>query len=204
MEDRLQRAQDRAERLQGKVQAAQWERDEARAERDSLRRRLSYYRGVPDQLASETRWLARILYSETNRPKEMRLVAWSVRNRVQNCHRGHCTYEATAQSNSQYSALQPWHPDYHRAMHPSGALWEKAVEVAHAVRYAPEALRPFSRQVMHFVSPHALASYPDWVRHGREVVAVGPEGRRYFSRTPTVMDHNRFSFLELPTGQPHS
>ena len=55
----------------------------------------------------ETLWLARCVYSETNRPEEMELVAWTIRNRVETRYRGQSTYRGTVLDPFQFSAFNP-------------------------------------------------------------------------------------------------
>ncbi len=122
---------------------------------------------------TEILWLARIVYSETKRPHEQRLVAWVVRNRVDTGYTGR-TYEAVANHSSQFSGLQPSDPRYEhnisRWWESSGTSWKSALKIAKEVYFAPESERPFSVTTRHFYSPVAV-SKPDWAR-GREAVRV--------------------------------
>jgi spore germination cell wall hydrolase CwlJ-like protein len=121
----------------------------------------------------EILWLARIVYSETKRPHEQRLVAWVVRNRVDTGYTGQ-TYEAVANHSSQFSGLQPSDPRYEHNMSrwwaSQGHSWNNALRIAKEVYFAPESERPFSVTTRHFYSPVAV-SKPDWAR-GREAVRV--------------------------------
>jgi hypothetical protein len=132
--------------------------------------------GTPVMTATDKReilWLARILYSETKRAHEQRLVAWVVRNRVDTSYRGR-TYEAVANSSAQFSGLQPSDPRYEHNMSrwwaSNGESWESALKIAKEVYFAPESERPFSVTTRHFYSPVAV-SKPAWAR-GHEAVGV--------------------------------
>lgn len=121
----------------------------------------------------EILWLARILYSETKRAHEQRLVAWVVRNRVDTGYTGR-TYERVANHSAQFSGLQPFDPRYEHNMsrwwESSGESWKSALAIAKEVYFAPESERPFSVTTRHFYSPVAV-SKPAWAK-GREAVRV--------------------------------
>lgn len=121
----------------------------------------------------EILWLARIVYSETKRPHEQRLIAWVVRNRVDTGYTGR-TYESVANESSQFSGLQKSDPRYEHNMSrwwaSNGDSWKSALAVAKDVYFAPERERPFAITTRHFYSPVAV-SKPDWAR-GREAVHV--------------------------------
>lgn len=121
----------------------------------------------------EILWLARIVYSETKRPHEQRLIAWVVRNRVDTGYTGR-TYERVANESSQFSGLQKSDPRYEHNMSrwwaSSGESWKSALAIAKDVYFAPESERPFAITTRHFYSPVAV-NKPDWAR-GREAVHV--------------------------------
>ena len=144
--------------------------------KDAQDRALYTDGGTPVMTATDKReilWLARILYSETKRAHEQRLVAWVVRNRVDTGYRGR-TYEAVANSSAQFSGLQPSDPRYEHNMSrwwaSNGESWESALKIAKEVYFAPESERPFSVTTRHFYSPVAV-SKPAWAR-GQEAVRV--------------------------------
>ncbi len=65
-------------------------------------------------LSRDVMWLSRVLYTETNRPLEMYYVAHVVKNRVETCYRGECTYKNVVLDPYQFSAFNPnrnsrWH-----------------------------------------------------------------------------------------------
>ena len=62
---------------------------------------------APEEIDTETLWLARALYSETKRPEEQELVAWSIRNRVETRYRGAETYREAILDPYQFSAFNP-------------------------------------------------------------------------------------------------
>jgi hypothetical protein len=142
--------------------------------------------GTPVMTATDKReilWLARILYSETKRTHEQRLVAWVVRNRVDTGYTGQ-TYEEVANHSAQFSGLQPSDPRYEHNMSrwwaSNGESWESALKIAKEVYFAPESHRPFSVTTRHFYSPVAV-SKPAWA-HGREAVRVVKSTRHHAPR----------------------
>lgn len=133
--------------------------------------------GTPIMTATDKReilWLARILYSETKRPHEQRLVGWVVRNRVDTGYTGR-TYERVANRSAQFSGLHPSDPQYEHNMSrwwaSDGESWESALRIAKQVYFAPENERPFSVTTRHFYSPVAVYDKPHWAR-GRKAVRV--------------------------------
>jgi len=128
----------------------------------------------------EILWLARIIYSETKRPNEQRLIAWVVRNRVDTGYTGR-TYESVANHASQFSGLHPYDSRYEHNMSrwwaSQGDSWRKALEIAKSVYFAPESKRPFAKTTRHFYSPISVYDKPAWA-YGREAVRV-IESRRH-------------------------
>lgn len=114
----------------------------------------------------EILWFARLIYSETKDVNEQVLVAWVARNRVENGFRGN-TYKDVALSPSQFSGLNAFDHNYEKNINlgyeDEAPGWRTAVEVAKLVYDAPEILRPFSQEVMHFYSPVAVSA-PAWAQ----------------------------------------
>lgn len=126
---------------------------------------------ITDTDKEEILWLARIIYSETKRAHEQRLVAWVVRNRVDTGYRGR-SYAAVANRSDQFSGLNPTDSQYEHNMSrywaSQGESWKQALRIAKEVYLAPEKDRPFSVTTRHFYSPVAVET-PRWAR-GREAV----------------------------------
>lgn len=122
----------------------------------------------------EILWFARAVYSESKRADEQEMVAWVVRNRVESCFRGHCTYKETVLAPKQFSGLNPTDRRYHynitRDRSYEATAWATALLVAERVYHAPETQRPFAITVRHFYSPHAVSA-PKWAS-GREATYV--------------------------------
>jgi hypothetical protein len=122
----------------------------------------------------EILWLARIVYSETKRSNEQRLVAWVVRNRVDTGYTGR-TYESVANESAQFSGLQPSDNQYEHNMSrwwaSQGESWKSALKIAKEVYFAPESERPFTKTTRHFYSPISVYDKPAWAS-GREAVRV--------------------------------
>ncbi len=113
----------------------------------------------------EILWLARILYSETKIPKEMNLVAWVVRNRVESSYKG-STYEEVAKSRYQFSGLNSFDRQYKKNINMSykdkNPAWKKALDIANEVYYADSSKNPFPSSVKHFYSPVSMYGKPNW------------------------------------------
>ena len=140
----------------------------------------------------ETLWLARAIYSETRLPHEQELVAWVIRNRVDTEYRGKSTYKGVVLDPYQFSAFNPGAPRraFYRTLTPDNPLpaWQQALRIAHYVRHADPAYRPFSIKTRHFFSEIAMPNrdFPYWVEHHR---FVSP-GQRY------QVDAERFRFYK--------
>src|SRR5690554_7258256 len=96
--------------------------------------------------ADEILWLARCIYSESNRPEEQRLVAWVVRNRVETRYRGD-TYREVVLEPRQFSAFNRPTPrrDLILSLTPRSTVpgWQQALRIALEVFQAPPSARPF-------------------------------------------------------------
>lgn len=146
----------------------------------------------PTMVDEETLWLARCIFSETKRPEEQELVAWVVRNRVQTGFRGKKSYKSAVLAPYQFSAFNPnsRKRTYYSKLGVESdvAGWKRAVSIAHAVRNAPEELRPFPEKTRHFYSERSMVGvkHPDWAQGLKPVVPK----RKY------KLDAKRFRFFE--------
>ena len=148
---------------------------------------------LPDTaIDEETLWLARCIYSETNRPEEQELIAWVVRNRVENTYRGKSTYKQVVLDPYQFSAFNADAPksQLYRSLNLNHDLdgWERAISIAYYVRHARPQYRPFSQSTLHFYSEQSMVGkiMPNWARGATPVET--PE--RY------QLDAKRFRFYE--------
>lgn len=135
-------------------------------------------------------WLARVIYSETKRPYEQELVAWTVRNRVETAYRGNSTYQSVVLDPWQFSAFNRNAP---KRAHYTGlnatsqaAGWATAIQIAQDVIEAPAYERPFVQTTRHFYSERSMVgrSQPAWA-NGKRPVDVGqhidPRRFRFFA-----------------------
>lgn len=124
---------------------------------------------VPTEVDSATLWLARAVYSETKLPHEQELVAWVIRNRVETGYRGKTSYRSVVLDPYQFSAFNPGSPkrSFLLRLTPETELsgWQQALWVAHYVRHADPAYRPFSVETRHFYSERSMKGQeiPYWV-----------------------------------------
>ena len=140
----------------------------------------------------ETLWLARAVYSETKRPEEMELVAWTIRNRVETSYRGKGSYESVVLDPWQFSAFNHNSPkrSYFTKLSPqsNAEKWQDALTIAHVVKHAPASLRPFSKQTRHYYSERSMVGrkQPAW--------AVGEQP--ITPNRPFEVEAKRFRFYE--------
>ncbi len=142
-------------------------------------------------------WLARCAYSETKKPREQELVAWVIRNRVETGYRGQRTYVGAVLDPYQFSAFNPGSAKRtlytHLTSTSESAGWQRALEVAHAVYYAPAAARPFDTTTRHFYSERSMVggAAPAWaVGHSpvRPVASrIDPRRFRFYSGVAAVI-----------------
>lgn len=144
----------------------------------------------PQQVDTETLWLARVIYSETKRPQEQELVAWVVRNRVETGYRGNDSYQEAVLDPYQFSAFNPGTRtrNHYANLAPTSSApgFKNAVAIAKQVKEAPETLRPFPETTRHFFSEQSMVGgrHPNWAR-GKSPVT--PE-------RPLKLDAERFRF----------
>ncbi len=142
-----------------------------------------------DAVSDDVLWLARCIYSETKRADEQELVAWVIRNRVETGYRGEREYQDVVLDPYQFSAFNPGNPKrrLYTSLAPSAdsPAFVRALEVAHAVYYAPASARPFPERTRHFYSERSMvgAKAPNW---SAGHVPVRPTGFR--------VDPKRFRF----------
>lgn len=134
--------------------------------------------GTPVMTRTDKReilWLARIIYSETKRPREQRLVGWVVRNRVDTGYTG-STYESVAKHSNHFSGLHPDDPRYRHNMSryraSEGKAWQQALTTAKEIYFASEEERPLAITTRHFYSPVAVKNSPQWARNHKAVETI--------------------------------
>lgn len=134
----------------------------------------------------EVVWLARCIYSESDRADEQELVAWVVRNRVETQYRGR-TYREVVLEAKQFSAFNE--PSKRRehilSLDENSSLrpWRQALGIALNVYQASNVERPFSQTVRHFYSPVSMVGgrTPHWSDSGRPLSSsrLGVDRRRF-------------------------
>lgn len=160
--------------------------------KDVLRHPRSVSSLRPEQVDSETLWLARAIFSETKRAEEQVLVAWVIRNRVETGYRGKKGYQSVILDPYQFSAFRKGtaQRSFYSGLNASSDLpgWKLALRIAYDVRrYAPDD-RPFSELTRHFYSQRSMNTErsPTWA-NGKMPVALNGLVR---------IDENRFMFFE--------
>ena len=160
---------------------------------EALKDPRNFHPLTPEQIDSETLWLARVIFSETKRPDEQVLVAWVVRNRVDTRYRGRSSYQGVVLDPWQFSAFLPGSD---KAAHYTSLTaysrvpgWQLALRIAYTVRFADPRHRPFSKNTRHFYSQRSMSGTgaPIWA-HGLAPVDIG-----YHS---IEVDPYRFRFFE--------
>ena len=131
------------------------------------------------KVADDVLWLARVIYSETKRPEEQELVAWTVRNRVETHYRGKDTYQEVVLDPWQYSAFNSNSPKRHHystlASTATAKGFQTALRIAHDVYYADESDRPFVKTTRHFYSERSMTGgrTPAWAVGKQPVQLAG-------------------------------
>jgi len=158
--------------------------------------------------ADEVLWLARCIYSESNRPHEQELVAWVVRNRVETAFRGG-SYRDVVLEDRQFSAFNA--PSIRRThilqldARSRAPGWQTALNIALNVFEAPAAERPFAQTTRHFYSPVSMRGRlkPHWAEEATplpaDALGVTPHRFQFFDG----IDADAPALAEGP-GQPYS
>ena len=127
------------------------------------------------QESEEILWLARVIYSETKNEQEMRLIAWVVRNRVENDYWGDTTYKAVVTRKNQFSGLNSYDLQYAHNIsltyEDKYTIWRKALGIATEIYHANENARPFDKKIQHFYSPLVVAT-PDWAHKDKHAFST--------------------------------
>ncbi len=139
--------------------------------------------------ADEILWLARCIYSESDRAHEQRLVAWVVRNRVETRYRGD-TYRDVVLEDRQFSAFNEPTPRRDRIVELTAQdkqpAWQQALQIAREVYHARPSSRPFSVTTRHFYSPVSMRNraIPHWAVNETPITLAGhdidPDRFRFF------------------------
>jgi len=119
-------------------------------------------------------WLSRILYSETGKPLEMYYIAHIVKNRVETCYNGECSYKGVALDPYEFSAFNRGRDtryylmDLKRKNAYNPAKWAASKQIALDVymsNYDP------TNGATHFFAQVGMPnhSFPNWAYHGEEV-----------------------------------
>ena len=125
----------------------------------------------------EVLWLARCIYSESDRAHEQRLVAWVVRNRVETKYRGE-TYRKVILEPLQFSAFNE--PSIHRNhllslnQYSLSRAWRQALDIALDVYQDTASNRPFHVTTRHFYSPISMKGgrTPRWAKNATPLPAA--------------------------------
>ena len=140
---------------------------------------------TPMQL-DEVLWLARCMYSESDRSHEQRLVGWVVRNRVETGFGGR-TYRDVVLRYKQFSAFNAPTPRRARILsydqHTRQTAWLRTLQIALDVYQAPPAQRPFPVTTRHFYSPVSMPNnaVPYWATDVQPLVSadLGVDAHRF-------------------------
>ncbi len=129
----------------------------------------------------EILWLARAVYSESKLSQDQRLVACTVRNRVESGKWGDA-YQEVVLSPYQFSGLHPysWNAQYSqnitRTYASAGSAWKSALDVSKKVYYAKDVTSvcpELPSTATHFFSPQAMVTIPAWAHQKKLVYSAG-------------------------------
>jgi len=136
-------------------------------------------------------WMARVIYSESDRALEQELVAWVIRNRYEIGYWGADTYKEVALQHKQFSAFnsnrplrfyyatRSWYDQFENTER--AARWKRSLEIAADVRFADPSERPFPIYTLYFYSE---VSMPPWKKH--------PAWASHYERVPNQQLPERF------------
>lgn len=155
----------------------------------------------------EVLWLARCMYSESDRAHEQRLVAWVVRNRAETDFRG-TTYREVVLEPKQFSAFNK--PSRRRThilnldAYSLSRAWRRTLGLALEVYHAPASERPFPITTRHFYSPISMQGgrTPHWAKNetplSAEHLGIDPYRFRFFAGIDEGLDEGRVAGSGLP------
>ena len=134
----------------------------------------------------ETMWLARGIYSETDRPDEMEYVGWVIRNRVELEFRGKNTYRGVVLDEYQFSAFNTgnkrrWYY-VNKSVTDDNAIWLAALDTALRIRLSDGTERPIPKSTTHFYSEISMVpswKIPKWVPYMEQVETPDVEEKRF-------------------------
>ena len=145
----------------------------------------------PANVSDDVLWMARCIYSETKQPEEQELVAWVIRNRVETGYRGERTYQNVVLDPFQFSAFNPGSSKRRLYTNLDGTSaskgWQRALQIAHEVYYAPGHERPFPVQTRHFYSERSMVggATPAWAKGKTPVrltgIDIDPKRFRFYA-----------------------
>ena len=137
----------------------------------------------PAQESEEILWLARVIYSETKNEDEMRLIAWVVRNRVENDYWGDTTYKSVVTRKNQFSGLNYGDLQYSHNISltydDKYMVWQKALSTATEIYNASDSQRPFARDVQHFYSPNVISA-PNWAENDKHAFSTNNDSFAFY------------------------
>lgn len=125
-------------------------------------------------LSRDVLWLTRVTYSETRKPLEMYYISHVVKNRVETCYNGECSYKDVALDPYEFSAFNPNRPlrsyyksvDRYSTADPGG--WAAAKQIAFKTymdNHDP------TDGGTHFFAQQSMVNneFPDWAYYGDQV-----------------------------------
>jgi len=119
-------------------------------------------------------WLSRVLYSETDKPLEMYYIAHVVKNRVETCYRGECSYKEVTLDPYEFSAFNPNRSSRYYLIHLDDSnvrdpgRWAAAKQIA-LNTYLDD--HDPTNGGTHFFAQVSMRNheFPDWAYHGDQV-----------------------------------
>lgn len=166
---------------------------------DIAQLRTSLMNNHPDVL-----WLARTIYSETNKPSEMLYVGWVIRNRVEAGYAGRNTYREVVLDPYQFSAFNAnrttgrYTRQYFmtRDVTDNNRLWQSALDAARTVYFAKHSENVFNDNlVLYFYSEISMPAHrphPHWASAFQQVEVEDVDEYRFrFFRNPNYRGGNQ-------------
>lgn len=172
---------------------------------ETLRTRLE---AMPPMEMDEVLWLARCIYSESNKAHEQEYIAWVVRNRVETRYRGE-NYREVILEPLQFSLFNTNSARRNYILglnqNANSKPWVSALNIALKIYQASPEDRPFSQKTRHFYSPISMKNgkTPAWAKNAEPLDSaafdIDPERFLFFEE----IDQSKDPFLALKTPGEH-
>lgn len=116
-------------------------------------------------------WLSRVLYSETDKPVEMYYIAHIVKNRVETCYAGKCSYKEVVLDPYEFSAFNKYNSGREMLMRNNRHSTKDPARWAAAKQIALDVYMDNHFDATHFFAQVSMpyGKFPHWAKYGERV-----------------------------------